>query len=198
MIILMRHGQTQLNTKHLLQGRSDLPLNETGIRQARQAGDWFVSQGLSFSRVFASPYRRAIATAQLASQQEEIVLDARLSEMDYGPYEGHDLTHPSPEIVTFFSDFVHNPAPAGMESLQEVVTRTGQFLEEIKEETGNVLVCTHAVAMKGCLESIDPVGTYWSYPIANCALFALERTNGQWAKPVEIQWKDQNKTRMGG
>ena len=37
MLYIIRHGQTELNTKMLMQGRSDYPLNETGIAQAEEA-----------------------------------------------------------------------------------------------------------------------------------------------------------------
>ena len=39
MIYMIRHGQTELNNRQVLQGRSDHPLNETGIRQAREAAE---------------------------------------------------------------------------------------------------------------------------------------------------------------
>ena len=56
--------------------------------------------------------------------------------MDYGPYEGTDLTHLSPELLTFFSDFIHNPAPEGMEQLSSVIGRAGAFLEDIRQLRG--------------------------------------------------------------
>lgn len=37
MIYIIRHGQTEMNQAHALQGRSDQPLNENGIRQAQDA-----------------------------------------------------------------------------------------------------------------------------------------------------------------
>ena len=39
MIYMIRHGQTEMNTRMLLQGRSDTPLNDTGIAQAREAAE---------------------------------------------------------------------------------------------------------------------------------------------------------------
>ena len=51
----------------------------------------------------------------------------------------------------FFRDFVHNPAPKGMEPLGDVVRRTGEFLEAVKAFSGNILISTQAIAMKGML-----------------------------------------------
>ena len=58
MIYIIRHGQTEMNQAHALQGRSDQPLNENGIRQAQEAAKRFGS--LRFDRVYSSPLGRAI------------------------------------------------------------------------------------------------------------------------------------------
>ena len=113
MLYIIRHGQTELNTRQVLQGRSDSPLNETGIEQARKAAKRL--RGIDFSHVYTSPLKRAVQTAAIVVPGIRPVADERLIEMDYGPYEGADLSRLPPEILHFFSDFVHNPAPEGME-----------------------------------------------------------------------------------
>ena len=107
MIYIIRHGQTEMNQAHALQGRSDQPLNENGIRQAQDAAKGF--SGLCFDRVYSSPLGRAIQTAEIVAPGVPIVVDDRLIEMDYGPYEGVDLTDMPAELIEFFRDFVHNP-----------------------------------------------------------------------------------------
>ena len=188
MIYIIRHGQTELNNANVLQGRSDCPLNEKGIAQAREAGQWLKDQGIVFSYVYSSPLKRAIQTAGLIVPDKPVVVDDRLIEMDYGPYEGMDLNNPAPEITTFFSDFVNNPAPDGMEQLSEVVQRTGAFLEDIKELPGNILISTHAIAMKGVLEYLTPNsnGSYWSKYIGNCAVYAANNIDGEIGVPEEV------------
>ena len=165
MIYMIRHGQTELNNAQVLQGRSDHPLNEAGIAQAETASAWFCSQGICFDAVYSSPLSRAIQTAEIVAGTQQVIPDERLIEMDYGPYEGMDLTHPAPEVLTFFQDFTHNKAPEGMESLSDVVARTGSFMDELMENaSGNILISTHAIAMKGILEYLTPTsgGSYWS------------------------------------
>ncbi len=188
MIYIIRHGQTEMNNAFLLQGRSDYPLNEIGIRQAQETGTWMREHDLSFSHVFSSPLRRAIQTAELVAGDCEIQIEERLIEMDYGPYEGADLKNPAPEIITFFSDFVNNPAPEGMEQLPSVVSRMGTFLEEIRNLEGNILISTHAIAMKGALEYLTPLsnGSYWSKHISNCAVYTVENEDGHLQVPVEL------------
>ncbi len=188
MIYIIRHGQTALNNKKALQGRSDHPLNEVGLQQAADAGKALAAQGVVFDRVYTSPLVRAIQTAELVAPGVAPVVDERLIEMDYGPYEGADLSSPPPEVVEFFSDFVHNPAPDGMEQLSSVVARVGAFLEDIRGVEGNVLISTHAIAMKGALEYLTPEsgGSYWSKYIGNCAVYIADAANGTYAVPKEL------------
>ena len=149
MIYIIRHGKTELNRANVLQGHSDFPLDEEGVRQAEKAADML--RDVDFSYVFSSPLIRAIQTAGIIAPGKDIKTDGRLIEMDYGPYEGADLRNPPAEIQDFFRDFVHNPAPKGMEPLGDVVRRTGEFLEAVKAFSGNILISTHAIAMKGML-----------------------------------------------
>ena len=74
-IWIARHGQTELNRKKLMQGRTDAPLNEKGIAQARQSrkniGD------VHFDAVYASPLQRAILTGSIIGDVDpsEIIVD---------------------------------------------------------------------------------------------------------------------------
>ena len=52
MIYIIRHGQTELNNKQVLQGRSNYPLNEKGIEQARMAAERL--RLVNFSNVFSN------------------------------------------------------------------------------------------------------------------------------------------------
>ena len=146
------------------------------------------ARGISFTRVFSSPLQRAVQTAHLVAPGVPVEVDERLIEMDYGPYEGSDLRNPAPEIIKFFSDFVHNPAPEGMEQLSSVVARTGAFVEELKDAPGNVLVSTHAIAMKGILEYLTPdsQGSYWSRYLGNCAVYVVDNEDGTLGVPYEL------------
>ena len=192
MIYIIRHGQTEKNRANVLQGRSDIPLNDSGRQQAEEVRNRLIKAGIHFDLVYTSPLIRAVQTAAIIAEGIPQVKDERLIEMDYGPYEGMDLADPAPEVLEFFRDFVHNPAPNGMEPLQAIVVRLGSFLEEIREEAAekNILISTHAIAMKGALEYLTPDsgGSYWSKFIGNCAVYTSEiTTEGSWGIPVP--WK---------
>ena len=189
MIYIIRHGQTEKNRANVLQGRSDIPLNDSGRQQAEEVRNRVIKAGIHFDLVYTSPLIRAVQTAAIIAEGIPQLKDDRLIEMDYGPYEGMALADPAPEVLEFFRDFVHNPAPNGMEPLQAIVVRLGSFLEEIREEAAekNILISTHAIAMKGALEYLTPDsgGSYWSKFIGNCAVYTSEITpEGAWGIPV--------------
>ena len=191
MLYIIRHGKTDQNSKMLLQGRSDHPLNGEGTEQAAEAAQRFADMGVVIYKVYTSPLIRAVRTAEIIAPAAEKVTDRRLIEMDYGPYEGMDLRDPAPELMEFFSDFVNVPAPEGMEPLPEIVSRLGDFLEEIREEAEekNILISTHAIAMKGALEYLTPDshGSYWAKNIGNCDIYAAEAKNGKFSVPAIIE-----------
>lgn len=187
---IIRHGETDLNRRGLLQGRSNSPLNETGRQQARYAAAFLAAHGVTFDRIYTSPAMRAIETGMIITGgQVEFQINDDLMEMDYGPYEGVSLTDMPPELATFFEDFVHNPAPEGMEQLSAVVARTGKFMEDIASGgPGTILVSTHAIAMKGILEALTPGadGYFWSYNIGNCGIYRTVYEDGRFSVPEEI------------
>ena len=193
MIYIIRHGETRKNKEKLLQGRSNDPLNEAGIRQTEEAREFFKDRGIHFSKVYTSPLVRAVRTAQIiAGDSVGVITDDRLLEMDYGPYEGTSLEPPAPEVLYFFMDFVNHPAPDGMESLESVTGRLGDFLEEIREEAtggGDILISTHAIAMKGALEYLTPDsgGSYWAKYIGNCGIYQIGIRDGAYEVPFEIR-----------
>lgn len=194
-IYIIRHGQTDLNRKRVLQGRVDEPLNEDGIGQAREAAELLKQLGITIDSAWSSPLQRAMDTAAIVAGEVPMQTDERLLEMDYGPYEGADLTSPPPEIMEFFSDFVNNPAPAGMEPLSAIVQRLGEFLEELREDPpeGNVLIATHAIAMKGALEYLTPEsgGSYWGKHIKNCDIYVTELEDGTFTVPELLQAEEE-------
>ena len=202
-IYIVRHGETDNNKKRVLQGRSNLPLNEVGIKQAEKVKEYFAEKDIQFDKVYSSPLIRAIKTAQIITGSTQVgsdaadnsadavpfVLDDHLLEMDYGPYEGCSLLDPPPEIIEFFSDFVNNSTPEGMENLSDLVARMGRFMEDLKKEGDQtILISTHAIAMKGILEHLTPEshGAYWNKHIANCAVYRTTFSDGAFTVPVEL------------
>ncbi|GAA2753337.1 histidine phosphatase family protein [Amnibacterium kyonggiense] len=88
-LVLVRHGETEWNRLGKVQGRTDIPLNDTGREQARATAERL--QGQEFDAVAASPLSRAAETAQIIADGLGIgpveLVDA-LVERNYGEAEG--------------------------------------------------------------------------------------------------------------
>ena len=89
-IYLIRHGETDWNAEERLLSRTDVPLNAMGERQAHDLAAALAA--VPWDRAITSPLIRARRTAQilLAARPDapDLVVDDRLVEMDFGPYEG--------------------------------------------------------------------------------------------------------------
>lgn len=94
-LLLVRHGETDWNHDRRIQGSTDIPLNDTGRRQARAAADSVRTLvGDETPIVVASDLSRAKETAQLLAEELGTMvarLYPRLRERSYGEAEGLDL-----------------------------------------------------------------------------------------------------------
>ena len=87
-LVLVRHGETDWNRERRFQGHADMPLNDTGRRQARELADALRDEGLT--AVYTSPLRRASETAGIVADRlglEAEELEA-LREIDVGDWQG--------------------------------------------------------------------------------------------------------------
>ena len=85
---MLRHAPTPWNEQGLLQGSTDIDLSPDGEAMAR---GWKVPAPYDRWRRVASPLTRARRTAELLEPPAAITLEPRLSEIDYGAWEGRAL-----------------------------------------------------------------------------------------------------------
>ena len=123
---LVRHGQTASSARSAYSGRSDIPLTETGREQALRVARRLAGAGVD--AVVSSPLIRARDTAQVIADAcgAPLTVDERLTEVDYGPFEGLDRAGAREQIGAVFDDWRADPfgAPVpGMEPLQDALKR---------------------------------------------------------------------------
>ncbi len=92
-IFLVRHGETEWNRQRRLQGRTDIPLNDAGLAEARKAAK--ALRDVRFDRIFTSPLQRARKTAEIIRGSREIPIKAEplLIEVSFGIGEGISTGH---------------------------------------------------------------------------------------------------------
>ncbi len=133
-------------------GRLDVPLTDTGIRQAAAAAKRLAGAGIDV--IVTSPLLRATRTAQevAAVTGVPVVTDEGFRETDFGTWEGLTFAEvrerwPA-EVTAWLADPAH-PPPGG-ESLAEVSTRvTGalhRVLADLNRQT--VLIVSHVTPIK--------------------------------------------------
>ena len=96
-LTLIRHGQTDWNKANLMQGITDIPLNDTGREQARTTGKKLADMGLEFTVLVSSPLSRAHETAQLVGEHFDLQVHKtypELVERAYGAGEGLEHSRP--------------------------------------------------------------------------------------------------------
>ena len=131
MLYIMRHGKTDWNIQHKLQGRTDIPLNEEGRQMAKQEREDYLN--IPIDICYCSPLIRARETAELVLQGRNIPIlyDDRLIEMGFGIYEGTANCEDIPDcpVGMLFRHPEQYIARDGAESMQELWERTGQFFK---------------------------------------------------------------------
>jgi len=164
-LLLARHGQTAWNRQRRFLGRSDIPLDETGLAQAQQLASALSPAALlpfRLDRIVSSPLDRAQQTARAVSQLHglPVELNPDLVEMDQGELEGQPgrvLLERYPELLRrWTSDPTHLRLPGG-ETLGECQARGVAALVAIARQSGDgstVLVVSHQLVIASTLCAI--------------------------------------------
>ena len=181
MLYIMRHGKTEWNELHKLQGRTDIPLNEEGRQMAKIAGEKY--KDINFDVCYCSPLVRAKETAKLVLEGRNvpIIYDERLREMSFGIYEGTEQSARALDcpINILFKEPEKYKAVEGGESIEKLFERTGDFLRNVVEpqlEDGkNIVIIGHGAMNSGIICQVRGLSTehFWDAGINQCELLQL-------------------------
>ena len=182
MVYIMRHGKTDWNEKHKLQGRTDIPLNEDGRLMAQTAREEY--RDVHFDLCFSSPLKRAAETAEIFLRGRDVPIqtDERLLEMSFGVYEGLEncLQVPNCPINVIFKDPAsYTGSVGGAETFEALFARADSFLSEMilpRERLGkDILIVGHGAlnAAIVCRVKQLPLSEFWSSGLAQCKLMQL-------------------------
>ncbi len=152
-VILIRHGETLWNQQRRMQGHSNRPLSETGVRQASQLAQRLGQ--LEFSTLYSSDSERAHHTARCVAEVtgHDIVLEPRLRERHFGVFEGLTGTEISSQFPEAYARFKARDQdyviPGGGESARQFRTRVSACLQQIAERHARelVVVITHGLVL---------------------------------------------------
>ncbi len=146
-ISIIRHGRTHANDNGIYIGRTDYPLSAKGSAELVAKMDEFIYPHVA--RVYSSPLRRCLETAEILFPETTIQTVDNLIEMDFGTFEGKsadELVHQE-NFRTWLKGGLDCRPPQG-ESVKEVQLRIFKALREIvtdmmQEDLVHCAVVTH-------------------------------------------------------
>ncbi|EOT1170258.1 2,3-diphosphoglycerate-dependent phosphoglycerate mutase GpmB [Cronobacter dublinensis] len=186
-VYLVRHGETQWNAERRIQGQSDSPLTEKGEHQAMQVAQR--AKALGITHIISSDLGRTRRTAEIIAQSCgcDVILDARLRELDMGILERRHLDTLTDEEEGWRRQLV-NGTPDGRipqgESMQEVSDRMHGALNACLElpEGSRPLLVSHGMAL-GCLVSTIlglPAYAERRLRLRNCSISRVDYQESPW------------------
>lgn len=181
-LYVMRHGETDWNLKKLYQGQTDVPLNETGLRQAEAAKEK-VWPGMA-DLIFCSTLSRARQTAAAVNGvlNVPVIYRADMKERYFGEWEGlsyvEKRTHPYIASGNY-DNYRCEERVAGIETCRELCERAWGLLKEIKAfyPDKKILLVSHGSwmrALSAYFRGLDENGSVGHARADNCEIMEYE------------------------
>ena len=177
-ILLARHGRTDANGGGFFVGQWDVPLNATGLAQARALAAEVRDRGLA--RLYTSPLRRAVQTAETVAAAAGLrpVTDPRLAETDAGRWQARprdEARARDPERYRLLRRAPERFRYPGGESLREHQERVRAALSEIAARASPALVVCHHGTIRCALALGHPRGlaAWRELDVPNASVIAL-------------------------
>ena len=186
-LYIIRHGETNWNKEKRMQGKCDVPLNEEGIRLAKETANGM--KDIHIDLCISSPLKRAATTAELVLEGRNVPIhfDERLEEIGFGDWEGECIVNSTlipPDFRTMFhEDPLHCIVPPNGESFSDCLQRTKNLFDELCENVSyqdkSILISSHGAASRCFLANFLKKDTnLWRGCIPkNCAVTVAEIKN---------------------
>ncbi len=145
---IVRHGQTEANASGLLLGRADPDLDRIGRDQAER-----IARALPPpDRVISTSLARARQTASALAHHQEIEIDDRFIELDYGDFDLQPLSSLPADAWRQWQTNLNYCPPNG-ESMLALHDRVSLGLDDLAESVGeqDVVVVSHVTPIKAAL-----------------------------------------------
>ena len=152
-LILVRHGDTELNSRERFWGQTDVKLSAAGFRQAERLRDRLAAQKID--AIYSSNLQRASVTAEIiaAKHQLAVTICAELGEINFGKLEGltfEEISQLYPEAAKLWGATTFAVQFPGGESVAELNKRVSNFRSRLKkhapEET--ILIVAHNATLR--------------------------------------------------
>lgn len=174
-LYVVRHGETEENKTHMMQGNMDTLLNETGRNQALEVRKRL--ENIKIDLIISSPKSRALETAEIISNGRiPIITDERLLSRNHGEFEG--MGRYEVDLENYWNIKI-NKQYERAESVGHMFERVGDLLNDIKNnyKDKTVLIATHSGICRVLyyyFNGIPESGSLLEYESTNCSLEKYE------------------------
>ena len=183
-IYVLRHGETALNAKGVMQGWLNEPLNQNGRDLAVATGR--AMRGIRFDACISSPLVRARETVEIILRESgndiPISVDDRIREIHFGDLEGMTFREMGEAGTLFYTDPFHLTGFPNGETIRDLCNRTQAFLRELiaKDDGKTYLIGTHGCATRAMLNFLydDPADFWQGRAPYNCSVNIVEAQAG--------------------
>ena len=152
-LLLVRHGDTKLNSAERYWGQTDVELSAAGLRQAERLRDRLATEKID--AIYSSDLKRASATAKLiaSAHQLEVITCAELREINFGQLEGltfDEVSQLYPEVTKLWVERSPELKYPGGESIDGFTKRVSKFLSRLEEHTEKetILIVAHSGVLR--------------------------------------------------
>lgn len=152
-IITIRHGEAEHNINNFISSdkNAEIKLTQNGVNQCNNVTDQIIKSNLKIDIIFSSPFLRTKQTAEIIAKKinytNEIIIDNRLSERNFGSMNKKSLEEWNILFTDASSKFYNNPHNG--ETGKQIYERIQDFLKHLKTnfKEKNILIVTHGAVL---------------------------------------------------
>ena len=181
-LYVVRHGQTVDNLENRIQGHTDSPLTELGVRQAEAVADRLASE--SFAAIYSSDLGRAMRTAEIVASRHSLLVNTTplLRELNLGVAQGltaEEFAERWPEEYRMWKSDSAAHRPPGGETIESIIERCRTFVEQVVpqyDDGDKLAVIAHGGTQRGLVCAVFglPATFCVSMSVSNGSLSIIE------------------------
>lgn len=181
-VILIRHGESELNIKGVYYGVLNPGLTEKGREQAKKTRE--ILKSINYNKIYCSDLKRAVHTAEIVNVKElELLIDEELRELNFGIFEGHtyeELLEKYPNELEKSRENWENYNYITGESVTELQKRAVNFINKKVNLDENTVLVTHWGIINTILSHYFSNGldAYWKFSVKNAGVVIIEFSEG--------------------
>ncbi|MFA5576065.1 MAG: histidine phosphatase family protein [Tissierellaceae bacterium] len=181
-IYLIRHGESEWNILHKIQGQKNVPLTEHGREQARQLGNRLINENIDI--IYSSDLSRALETATTISKlmRKPAIKAKEIREINFGPWEGLTIEEIKQKHRQDYCTWLKEPDKLkleGGETLAMLEERVMEFMDNVlnNNNSKNIAIVSHSATLKVIILNLLGMGNsfYKNITLKNVSVSIIER-----------------------